>query len=329
MPKTYVLFHDACFDGTGAKYSAWKKFGDKAEYIPVQYGQPLPELTARTTFSQVQPGEPFYDPKSDRWYAGSLPLTADVTGLNPDDPVDVQVDVFICDFSYPRDVLEALRARVNTLVILDHHKTAEEALRGFPGAIFDMNKSGAVLTWEYFHPGVRIPELLRLVQDRDLWKWELGRTGAVTAALPLLKGDMKQWDLHADFVWEGDKHVKSPLDNLTDQGSTILAYNKIQVENALKDVVVLPFRGYKAGVRNWTGNASDLGNAICKSPELGVDFSLTYFIGTDGNPVFSFRSLGDMDVSALAKGFSGGGHKNAAGCKVTLGVLADLLAGKL
>ncbi len=38
-----VLYHDKCPDGFGAAYAAWKKFGDTAEYIPVSYGEPLPE----------------------------------------------------------------------------------------------------------------------------------------------------------------------------------------------------------------------------------------------------------------------------------------------
>ena len=32
-----VLYHADCLDGFGAAYAAWEKFGDTAEYIPVQY----------------------------------------------------------------------------------------------------------------------------------------------------------------------------------------------------------------------------------------------------------------------------------------------------
>jgi uncharacterized protein len=37
-----VLYHGGCGDGFGAAYAAWKKFGDTAEYIPVQHGRPAP-----------------------------------------------------------------------------------------------------------------------------------------------------------------------------------------------------------------------------------------------------------------------------------------------
>ena len=41
--KTFILYHSSCPDGFGGAYAAWKKFGDSAEYIPVSYGEPIPE----------------------------------------------------------------------------------------------------------------------------------------------------------------------------------------------------------------------------------------------------------------------------------------------
>ncbi|MFA5996773.1 MAG: hypothetical protein WC790_03595 [Candidatus Paceibacterota bacterium] len=41
--ETVVLYHSSCPDGFGAAYAAWKKFGDTAEYIPVKYGEDVPE----------------------------------------------------------------------------------------------------------------------------------------------------------------------------------------------------------------------------------------------------------------------------------------------
>jgi nanoRNase/pAp phosphatase (c-di-AMP/oligoRNAs hydrolase) len=44
-------------------------------------------------------------------------------------------------------------------------------------------------------------------------------------------------------------------------------------------------------------------------------FGGTYY-DTATHREFSLRSLGDFDVSEIAKEFGGGGHKNAAGFKV-------------
>ncbi|MFA7302366.1 MAG: hypothetical protein WC030_01305 [Candidatus Paceibacterota bacterium] len=38
-----VLYHGGCPDGFGGAFAAWKKFGDAAEYVPVQYGRPVPK----------------------------------------------------------------------------------------------------------------------------------------------------------------------------------------------------------------------------------------------------------------------------------------------
>lgn len=276
----YVLYHANCFDGTGAKYAAWKRFGDAAYYIPVQYGKPFPDM--------VKLGQ--------------------------------ETDVYILDFSYPRDFLEDLHSKVHKLVVLDHHKTAQADLAGLDYAEFDMNKSGAVLAWEYFHPGKVVPDMLRLIQDGDLWKFEFSETKALRAALPLLESNMIDWDLCCN-----DQEI---LNEVIRSGEAIERYNAIKVDNTVQNnVKVLPYKGYKAGVLNTTTLVSEIGNAIYDT--LKVDFSMSYFFDIDGVPVVSFRSKGDMDVSAFAKELGGGGHKNAAGAKVDLEFIRKLYAEEL
>lgn len=34
-----VFYHASCADGFGAAFAAWMAMGDKAEYIPIKYGQ--------------------------------------------------------------------------------------------------------------------------------------------------------------------------------------------------------------------------------------------------------------------------------------------------
>lgn len=42
MERTVILYHDNCPDGFGGAYAAWKKFGDTAEYLPVQHQAETP-----------------------------------------------------------------------------------------------------------------------------------------------------------------------------------------------------------------------------------------------------------------------------------------------
>lgn len=284
--RTYVLYHANCFDGTGAKLAAWLRFGDRASYIPVQYGKPFPEEV----------------------------------------PLDKNTELFILDFSYSRDVLDDIYSKVGNLMVLDHHKTAQAELAGAPYAEFDMNRSGAVMAFEYFHPGSHVPMLLQYVQDGDLWRFDMAWTEEIRAALPLLKGDMGQWAR----ICEGDFSDGTDLADLINSGSAILASNIIKVEGTVKNnVKVLPYKGHRVGVCNTTTLVSEIGNAIYDDEKLNVDFSMTYFFDVDGTPVVSFRSKNDMDVSVLAKELGGGGHKTAAGAKVDLDFIRKLYAGEL
>lgn len=276
MPKIYVLYHAHCTDGTGAKYAAWKKFGDEAQYIPVQYGKPIPEME-----------------KGSR--------------------------IFIVDFSYSRDILNGLIEIHQEVIVLDHHKTAEADLKDCPGCHFDMNKSGAVLAWEYFHPTYPVPNLLLDIQDRDLWKFKRDFPKQVHAGLQLTKGDMELWDQYAtnEYAYDG----------LVEAGQTLLLRTEIEVKNSIKKTKIIPFLGHRVGIINTGDYQSEIGNAICLDEELGVDFAICYVITTDNNVLFSLRSEGDFDVSEVAKKFGGGGHKNAAGCRVTLEMLCKFLKG--
>jgi len=46
-----------------------------------------------------------------------------------------------------------------------------------------MQHSGAVLAWQYFMPNEPVPDLLRYVEDQDLWNWKLPHSDAVNAAI--------------------------------------------------------------------------------------------------------------------------------------------------
>ncbi|MEK7659458.1 MAG: DHHA1 domain-containing protein [Patescibacteria group bacterium] len=40
---TVVLYHAECSDGFGGAFAAWNKFGEEADYIPIEHQAPLPE----------------------------------------------------------------------------------------------------------------------------------------------------------------------------------------------------------------------------------------------------------------------------------------------
>lgn len=209
--------------------------------------------------------------------------------------------VWMIDFSYPRDQILALHTKYPKLVILDHHRTAQADLAGLDFAIFDMDKSGAVLAWEHFHPGEPVPMLLRYVQDRDLWTWKLPDSREVSAGL---------WSYPMNFAtWDG---LIRRVDRLADEGAGILRYMKQQTEMIISQAKRGELAGHIVPICNATSLWSEVGEALCERYPDDA-FAAAYYDLSNGLRKWSLRSRGEFDVSAIARQLGGGGHRNAAG----------------
>jgi len=244
-------------------------------------------------------------------YARRLGLEAVLIPVNyKEDPPDVVgKTVFVVDFSYPREVLLRMHSQAKLLVVLDHHKTAQDDLKDLPFAHFDMQKSGAVMAWEYFNGSIKKPTLLSIIQDRDLWKFEFRETRNVTAALYSMLD--QGVDMIARYVDKGD----SGIEELNRVGGLINVIFDKEVEVFAKHPVKISLNGFVGLACNAPAKyASELGGVLCKlSGSYGATFT---FSGKTKSWQFSLRSVGDYDVSEIAKHFGGGGHRNAAGFSV-------------
>jgi len=213
--------------------------------------------------------------------------------------------VYILDFCYSREVIVAMRNRFAELRIIDHHRTAEEALEGLDYAIFDNSKSGAVLAWEHFHPEEPVPELLRYVMEHDLWRWELPQSREVFAALSSYPMDFE--------VWNG-----LDVSELAKEGVPIHRYKKEQVALLCDQVRFEELAGYRVPIVNGAVLGSEVGEELLRRhPE--ARFVVIYFDRGDGIRQWSLRSRKDFDVSEIARQFQNGGHRQAAGFETRLG----------
>lgn len=211
-------------------------------------------------------------------------------------------EVLIVDFSYPREILLALKDKVKSLFVLDHHKTAQEALQGLDFVQFDMERSGAMLSWNHFNPGQEC-ELAKYLQDRDLWQWKLWCSKEINAAL---------WSYPKDFeVWNNRVHLLT-MDVLQEEGSAILRYKNTEIQVQADRAFLGTLCGHTVPIVNTTTEFSEVGEELCKrNPDL--PFAAYYFDRADGKRQWGMRSRFGFDVSEVAKHFGGGGHKAAAG----------------
>lgn len=219
--------------------------------------------------------------------------------------------IVIVDFSYGRDVLEGLAAKAKSLLVLDHHITAQQALAGLPFAYFDQSKSGSVLAWEWAHEEP-VPWLLRYVQDKDLWQWALPVSREINAALASYP--------FAFDVWSDFRQAR-----LQEEGRVILRYENELVGKIVEEAVLVPFQGRQVPAVQSAILTSQLGERLCQ----GHPFCIIWH-DRDGRRYYSLRSsAAGADVAAIAVAYGGGGHTHAAGFSVPLpsdGVTADPIA---
>jgi hypothetical protein len=289
--KPLVITHRNCYDGVTAAW-AFKNFnGDNFDWHPLNYGD-------------------------------------DVEGL-PDTRGRV---VYMMDITIPReDLVKHIILPSKRTIILDHHKTAEADLDGLKEyirdeynvnrvadeVIFDMSRSGAGITWDYFERklgqkrgfhsprlnGVRDNWLVNAVEDRDLWNFKIEYTREIIAYLATQPMTLEAWD--AAFA--------IGRTNIAERGRSIVAYIEMFGSKACKTARKETVEGYEVPTMNILYlNCSD---HLHKLHEENPDapFVVGYFRRSDGKWQLSFRSRDNFDCSEIARKFGGGGHKCASG----------------
>ena len=77
--------------------------------------------------------------------------------------------------------------------------------------IHDNNKSGALLAWEYFHPGTDVPMLIQHIDDRDRWQFKLDGSKELHAYLASLRPwSFGDWKTSTDTARTADSTAELP-----------------------------------------------------------------------------------------------------------------------
>lgn len=293
--KPVIFYHASCADGYGAAFAAWKRFGNDAEYVAMQYG----------TIKSIN--------------------DIDLLGHIKDR------DIYILDFSFPREVMTHLMAEAEHVTWLDHHKTAFEMWA--PNIVLssttlythedarifitlDNARSGAMIAWNFFS-SQPAPLLIQHIQDYDLWLFKLDCTKAFSKALwSVAPWTFEQWDVIAALNANG-------YGSMYEAGDALLREHNTQVQRATAHSREIKLNGEAGLCVNAPPNlTSDSGHALAMKSGT---FGMVYTIDHELRVKCSLRSTKDYDVSALAKLYGGGGHKNAAGFELTMEQLIEIL----
>lgn len=213
-------------------------------------------------------------------------------------------ELYILDYSYPRATLDALVRDTRSVVVIDHHQSAKEAVTAYPENIFDGAHSGATLSWTYFHPGTPMPRIFPYIEEHDLWKSELPESAAVAAAIGEYPFTFEAWDELVKTV-----ETDAGFAKLVEHGRILRAYLDKHVAELAGFAEPVTFEGHAVYAVNCARPfRSAVGNLLATEHP---PFSIVWY-RYEGAFHLSLRSVGDFDVAQIAERYGGGGHRNAA-----------------
>jgi hypothetical protein len=210
-------------------------------------------------------------------------------------------------------------------------------LDGADYATFDMKRSGAGLAWDHLFgidedipgiitiPGRPRPWWVNYTEDQDLWNWVLPNSDVINAYLMTRPRTVEEWNELIETEREDAVRLGIGVREYIEY------YTRSVVAERQEGLLVFGSTAYRTAVLNIPyAGVSEAGAALV---ELSYDIGLAWFERGDGQIQFSLRSKkgGDVDVSAIAKSYGGGGHQSAAGFQMSVSdgrTLVDNILGR-
>lgn len=210
-------------------------------------------------------------------------------------------DVYLVDFSYSLENILLLKSQCSNLVILDHHDTAKAVLSKLPYAVFQDNKSGCQIAWDFFFPGQLVPKAVELIGNADLWNFSVDGTQQISIVAEALPSDPKAWK---DFLYTVEQDYSSVLA----QGTFLLPWKESLLQRLAAKSFMVEFEGFVVPAINSSIWKSELGGILSVGHPFAIIFS-----GYGSSWSWSLRSQKTGENCRLiAEKYKGGGHNNAA-----------------
>ena len=226
--------------------------------------------------------------------------------------------VVFVDIAPDNEELLSLANAASKVVVLDHHLSARDRFESDLSlqnqlaemgheVHFDLEHSGAMLSWQYFHPQTTAPMLLQYVQDQDLWHWQLEASREVNAAIDSHEMSFESWD----------ELSNQSTESLAAEGAPIVRANRLAVSRAAGTASPVALKAGRIEAVNANHCRSQIGHTLAERGAFGNHWGLVYRLMGDRVDC-SIYSLDDLDVSKVARSYGGGGHRNASGFTVSL-----------
>jgi len=221
-------------------------------------------------------------------------------------------DVVVLDFSLSRDKMIDLSNIANSLVWIDHHKTAIEKMEGvdLPGKR-SVDYAGCVLTYMYYYNLDSIddiPYAILLVGDRDTWKFQYGDD-----TRHFFTGFYYTEDsTPSSAAW--DIAISKSISYIEKGAELKVVIDKIYGDQVEKSGFWVDWEGYHC----FCVNSASPGSEALERSQPTADIYISFRWAQGMFSVSLYTTKPGINVSEIAKkyrwnGIDGGGHVGAAG----------------
>lgn len=226
-----------------------------------------------------------------------------------------------CEIGHARFLAEG-----HTVTVIDHHigvhdtlAKAVETASGKLTYVFDNEKSGASLAWDYFFPDEEKPMFIRYIEDVDIWRLAYGDDALAVR---------EYCSMYYNKPREVLTLIEGDIEDILTRGRMLLAYARQYMEylHEQTHANILHIGPYQVPGFNVTVYQSGLGNRLAE--EHGCAVALYTIEGATVR--FSFRSIeGNVpNARTLAEHLGGGGHDHASGAGIPLSDFLAMLEGR-
>lgn len=278
LTKSVIIFyHEHCTDGFASAYTAWKKFKDKANYIPL---------------SHTATGEDILKSKK----------------IKINDLKEKQV--YFIDFCPREKELKEIEKVAKKLIVIDHHIGVKVLVESLEGGVFQNGVSGAYLAHKYFFPEIKIPKLIQYISIGDTYTFSKNEN------IKKLERNLLAYIYTLDFDFKMFNKAEKDFENkikfleMKKIGETLQTNYLKLVESQIDKASIIDFEGHKVYAVNASGVfRNELGHRLALKSKS--KFSIIYTFEKDKLKI-SLRGENKVNLSELAKKYGGGGHFNAS-----------------
>lgn len=256
--------------------------------------------------------------------------------------------VIMCDVSFPVEIMKELmlsktknKGFYNSFIWIDHHISAIKAFEtitdGFKeiwiSGLRDTKFAACELTWKYFFPDEKMPEIVRLLgrydcfghkgtdEEQEVLEFQYGARQSITS--------YEEAHEYLNYCIQDYNHGESDtMDEINVKGKAIYKYLCVEAKQIYNKAFEIELLEPDITQTDESGKSfvQYPKRFLCINHErfypinFGIDYHKEGYDGfacfwyKDGKWIWSlYNDNGEVDCSAIAKQYGGGGHKGAAG----------------